>query len=174
MCTLSGWDGSTAGDGGLAAQTSCFCRLFTHFQWLIPLESEGTSPAWHLWHCQLPFSTHRRGFMFHSTCLSSVGAHRLLELFLLIWWCLVPSSCKGDRNSSRYTVFWGFGPPNSVHWGFMWADTWVTDGRKVKRMRIDWSRPMSPAHSLRLAVNLDLHRTDHWGHEGQVESKIQK
>lgn len=70
MYMLSGWDGPTTGEGGLAAQTCWFCLLFTHFQWLIPEESEDTSTAWYLWHCQLLLSPHCHGFMFHSTCLS--------------------------------------------------------------------------------------------------------
>lgn len=81
---LSGWDGSTAGEG-LAAQACWFCPLFTHFQWLIPEESEGTSTTWCLWHCQLLLPPHCH----HLGVLTGISS----PLWALLWYdCLCGSA----------------------------------------------------------------------------------
>lgn len=124
VCCQGGMDPAQV-ERGLTAQTCWLCRLFTHFQWLIPEESEDTSTTWFLWHCQLLLSPHHRGFMSHSTCLSSAGAH---HLSICVCCCDRPywSICTCDWNSSRCRVLWGFGPPTSSAGGFMWRVTWVT------------------------------------------------
>lgn len=102
--------------GGLAVQTCWFCRLFTYFQWLIPKESEGTSTAWILWHCQLLLSPHCHGIMSHSTCLSSMRAH---HRFKLCYGLLVSTVCCAFVAGSDMIVHIGV----SVHVTETAADT---------------------------------------------------
>lgn len=76
----------------MASQMCWFCWLFTHFQWLISHESEGTSTTWFLWHCQLLLSPHHCSVMSPFTCLSSVGVRHLFRL------------CYGLPSSSSSTL----------------------------------------------------------------------
>lgn len=110
MCALIGWDGSATGDKSLAAQTCCFCSLFTHFQWVTPLERGGISSAWYLWHYQLFLSPHRQDLIPHSSFCphwkyTTSFSFTVLFIYFL---CLVPLSCSGSWNSRRWVLFFFF------------------------------------------------------------------
>lgn len=83
VCVLSGWNGSTVGEGDVAAWMCRFSRLSSNLQALISCESEGMSLTGFPWHCQLLYSPRHHSFMLQSV-LSGSPSPREAQFYLIV------------------------------------------------------------------------------------------
>lgn len=83
VCVLSGWNGSTVGEGDVAARMCRFSRLSSNLQALISYESEGMSLTGFPWHCQLLYSPRHHSFMLQSV-LSGSPSPRIAQFYLIV------------------------------------------------------------------------------------------